>query len=197
MTLRVEAERKLIHLALIVIPVAAWFGLAWCPPLVRPLLWAGFAAGLGLDLARRRHAPLRGWIDERVGHLIRPHEAWHPLGSTLFLLGLALSFTLFRPAVALAASGCLVVGDAVAALVGVRFGRWRNRAGKSLEGALGCFAACLLVVTLVARLDPTLGWPARTAGAGAAALAEFVAPRGYDNVSVPLVAGLVMSWLAR
>lgn len=196
MTWRIEAERKLIHLALIVIPIAAWLGLGWWPDFVRPLLWLGFGVGLALDLLRRRHAPFRGWVDTRVGHLFRPHEAWHPLGSTLFLFGIALAFTLFRPTVALAASGFLVVGDAMAALVGARFGRWRHGGGKSLEGAAACFAACLLVGALVARLDPTLGWPARLAGAGVASMAEFAVPHGYDNVTVPLLAGLVLTWMA-
>ena len=189
----IEAERKRIHLAVLVIPLAAWLGLRQSVPFIRPALWLVFVLALALDLTRRRHAPFRVWIDGRVGHLIRPHETWHPLGSTILFFSIAAVFLVFRPAVALAASGFILVGDALAALVGSRYGRHRFGHGKSLEGSLACFAGCLLVGAAGARLDPALRFPAWGAGAVVATLAESATPAGYDNLSVPVLAAVAMT----
>ncbi len=141
-----------------------------------------------------------------------------PPGTVYFALALTLLFALFwRPAgpldrapVAVAGAMALTWGDALAALVGQRWGRHRYRiAGseRSWEGSAAMFLASLAALTLTLALLPG-SWlepacvAARHSGlrswlallaAGVATLVEAVSPRGLDNLAVPLVAaGLVL-----
>lgn len=190
MTLAAELERKGIHLALLVLPVAAHALAAEFRWPVLALLWLGVVVAAGLDIARRRHPPLRAAIDGAVGHLYREHEARHPLGATLYLLAVALCFTLFPRGVALAALGCFVFGDAAAALAGTAFGRHRLPNGKSLEGAVACFAASAAFGAAVGGwLEPRLGLRAVLGAAALGTVAELSVPRGYDNLAMPLLTG--------
>jgi phytol kinase len=140
-----------------------------------------------------------------------------PPGTVYFALAVTLLFgLLWRPAgpldrapAAVAGAMALTWGDALAALIGQRWGRHRyrlGRSGRSWEGSAAMFAASAVAIFLVLRLLPGSalspyalpigignGVVAALFGAGAAALAEAASPRGTDNLSVPLVAaGIVL-----
>ena len=139
-----------------------------------------------------------------------------PPGTVYFALALTLLFgLLWRPAgpldhapIAVAGAMALTWGDALAALVGRRWGRHRYRlgaSGRSWEGSAVMFAASAVVMFLALTLLPgsslsPYAMPIGTGrallaallGAGAAALAEAASPRGMDNLSVPLVAAGVV-----
>jgi phytol kinase len=137
------------------------------------------------------------------------------LGTVYFALAIAVLFgLLWRPAgpndrAAVAAAGAMALtwGDALAALIGQRFGRHRYQiwgSTRSWEGSLAMFVAATIVMALTLALVPgsalsptatpigaarALG--AAALGAGAATLAEAVSPHGTDNLSVPIVAAAV------
>lgn len=107
-----------------------------------------------------------------------------------------------RSTLAAAAIMMMTWGDAAAALIGQRFGRrdygvWGQR--RTLEGS-----ATMLVVS-VAASAATLSLYGGLAGgqalvwslvaAVAATLVEAFSPQGLDNLTVPLVAGLVLVYL--
>jgi phytol kinase len=139
-----------------------------------------------------------------------------PPGTVYFALALALLFALlWRPAgpvdrapIAVAGAMALTWGDALAALIGRRWGRHRySVAGseRSWEGSAAMFLASLVAITLTLALLPgsRLSPHAAPVGvgsalvvallaAGAATLVEAVSPRGLDNLGVPLVAAGVV-----
>ena len=143
-----------------------------------------------------------------------------PPGTVYFALALTLLFALlWRPAgpvdhapIAVAGAMALTWGDALAALVGRRWGRHRySVAGsvRSWEGSAAMFLASLAAITLTLALlpgswlspqAPSLGIgrvvAAALLAAGVATLVEAVSPRGLDNLGVPLVAaGVVLAAL--
>jgi dolichol kinase len=186
--MRQELGRKLVHLGMGILPVL----IATAPP---PWSWRGpvfaFCSILGLDLARLLHPGLRRWSARRLGGALRAGE--HAgLISVHYLTGAAVVLSLALPAaLAALALANLVVGDAVAAIVGRRWGR--HRLGrKTVEGSAACFLACFGV---------GWGWmPERPLLALAAALTstaiEALPLPVDDNWSVPLVTGAVLALLA-
>jgi phytol kinase len=141
-------------------------------------------------------------------------------GTIYFAVSVTLLFgLLWRPEgpvdrAPIAAAGVMAMtwGDALAALVGRRFGRHRYKVGqseRSWEGSAVMFVASTAAMFLALMLLPgsllsPLAIPvgvgqalvAAIAGAACATLVEAVSPHGTDNLSVPLVAagvvGLVM-----
>jgi phytol kinase len=133
-------------------------------------------------------------------------------GTVYFAIALTLLFSwLWRPQgpidrapYAVAGALALTWGDALAALLGRRYGRHRYRiwgGERSLEGSAAMFAASATMIFLALALLPGSALCANAApieqgralqaallGGGAATLAEAVSPHGTDNFSVPLVA---------
>lgn len=138
------------------------------------------------------------------------------LGTVYFAVALTLlSGLLWRPQgpidrvpAVVAGVMALTWGDALAALVGRRFGRHRYRVWgsvRSWEGSLAMLLVSAVVVYVVLALLPgsTLSpaappvAPSRALlgaliGAGVATLAEAVTPHGADNLSVPITTAAVV-----
>ncbi|MBD2412600.1 phosphatidate cytidylyltransferase [Nostoc calcicola FACHB-389] len=137
-------------------------------------------------------------------------------GTVYFAISVTLLFgLLWRPngpvdSVPIAVAGIMAMtwGDALAALIGRRFGEHKYQVGNSVrswEGSAAMFVASTAAIFLVLLLLPGsslsplamplgLGWALLTAIATAtfATLAEAVSPHGTDNLSVPLVAAAVV-----
>ncbi|MDZ8092774.1 MAG: phosphatidate cytidylyltransferase [Nostoc sp. DedQUE05] len=139
-------------------------------------------------------------------------------GTVYFAISVTLLFgLLWRPngpvdSVAIAVAGIMAMtwGDALAALIGKRFGQHKYQVGSSVrswEGSAAMFVASTVVIFLVLLLLPgsllsplakplSFGWALLTAVITAtfATLAEAVSPHGTDNLSVPLTAAGVV-WI--
>lgn len=139
-------------------------------------------------------------------------------GTIYFAISVTLLFgLLWRPdgpvdRVPIAAAGVMAMtwGDALAALIGKRFGQHRYHVAQSdrtLEGSATMFVASAIAIFLVLLLLPgsflsPLSIPlsvgrsllAALVSALGATIVEAVSPHGTDNLSVPLVAATVV-WL--
>ena len=109
-----------------------------------------------------------------------------------------------RPVVAAGGVLAMAVGDALASLVGRRFGRHRYETlegqHKSLEGSLamlgGTFVAVLLVLDVLPGLSPGMPRvPLALLCAVVATCVEALGTRGRDNLWVPLATGAVLAWV--
>ncbi len=191
-----EARRKLIHLGFIVLPLALLYPLASWPRgrgQFRALLIVLVLGAVLLDLLRL-HAPrVRQFFRRFFGGMIREHEEFNLLGSTYLLLAALLAIEIFPRPVAAAALGFTVLGDAFAAMVGRAWGRTRLF-HKSIEGALGGFAACLAWGAFLVGAGHA-PWPPVLAGALAASLIELLPIPLDDNLGVTLFSGYVMKLL--
>ncbi|MBW4645983.1 MAG: phosphatidate cytidylyltransferase [Goleter apudmare HA4340-LM2] len=139
-------------------------------------------------------------------------------GTVYFAISVTLLFgLLWRPdgaidRVPIAAAGVMAMtwGDALAALIGKRFGQHKYQVGNSVrtwEGSIAMFVASTTAIFLVLWLLPgsflsplavSFGIEkiilATVLSGALATLAEGVSPHGTDNLSVPLVAAGVV-WL--
>ncbi len=137
-------------------------------------------------------------------------------GTVYFALAITLLFGLLwrpqgpldRAPIAVAGAMAMTWGDALAALVGQRYGWHRYTVGRSTrswEGSVAMFAATAVAIWLVltrmpgSALSPLAATPgagralaATLLGAGTATAAEAISPHGTDNLSVPLVAAGVV-----
>jgi phytol kinase len=138
------------------------------------------------------------------------------LGTVYFAISITVLFVwLWRTdgsldQVPLAAAGVMAMtwGDALASLVGLRWGNHRHTSfghQRSWEGTATMAIVSLIVIGLTLAwlpdsglsphsVSPTPLWAVTLAGALVATIAEAVSPAGTDNLSVPLLSTLAM-WL--
>ncbi|MBN1945161.1 MAG: hypothetical protein JW797_05760 [Bradymonadales bacterium] len=155
---------------------------------------------LFLEVMRKRSA---GWNEKLLkvfGKMGRLHETRRVCTSTWYMGGLVIGVFLFpRHAIAM---GTLVLAfaDPVASLVGKRWGQLKIHADKSLAGTIGFFATSLVMCTLfmwwlVPTVSPTAAVGAAAVISLAGALTELLSTRINDNLTIPLVAGAVATFL--
>ncbi|MBM3282005.1 MAG: hypothetical protein FJY86_01525 [Candidatus Diapherotrites archaeon] len=108
---------------------------------------------LGLVLVHVARSRVFAPLNELLSHVERGHERVPGQSVFLFLLGA------FVPSIIFVDSFPVFLGlfaltwqDGFSTLVGVRFGRTRILPGKTLEGSLGGFVACVLGLSLVVSL---------------------------------------------
>lgn len=137
-------------------------------------------------------------------------------GTIYFMLSISILLIVFwrtgspedKGYIAAAGTMAMTWGDALAAIVGKLWGQHRYTiAGstRSWEGSLAMFLASGIAMLLTLLLVPgsalgpqaaPLGLTVSLAAAGVAALAatgaEAISPHGFDNISVPLISGLIV-----
>ena len=184
--------RKLIHLAMAILPASGWW-LSYCLALM--LTAAMLGASLVIEAARRWWP----WCNRLLWHLLptvfRKAEAHRVLGSTWFAVGALLSLLVFGRDIGGTAVLFLAWGDPVAEVVGGRWGPVGQ--GKTVVGSLGCLAACLVAGLVGVGLGGLSPW-AVLLGAVVATLVERWSPPPNDNVWMPVASGFaiaVAQWL--
>jgi len=179
----IEITRKLVHvlggcIALLLPALFAWRGTV-------PILGGLFA--LALLVTRRTRLLDSVHRVERVS-----------VGEIVYPIGIAATYLAAgyagRPIFYGAAVMTLAVADAAAGLIGSRWGRHRFRVfgdAKSVEGSAGFFLCGLFVVGAALTIEGSSSVMQVVLLAGSTALAgmfaELLAPRGGDNVAIPLV----------
>jgi dolichol kinase len=175
-----ETARKLVHAGA---SLAAAAVATFAPgALGRGAFAAALLVALAIEAARRFSPSIARAFDSAVGTMLRHRERRGITGATTLATGFAAT-ALLAPA-PFAAAGILAagLGDAAAALVGRHFGRLRLPGGKSLEGAIACFATALLV----SWPFPGIPLAAAVLGACATAIVEIIPLPVDDNLVLPI-----------
>ncbi len=167
----------------------------WRAPLAPTALVLAVAAATALvPLAAARVRPLAALRDA----VSDGEERWS--GIALYTLAFALATALGtrgHPAPAAAAIAALALGDGLGGAIGRRFGRHHFAAPggkrKSLEGSLAVAALAGLGAVAAARCYGASITPSLLAAGPVAAVAEAIAPRGTDNLIVPVAVYLVLT----
>mmetsp|Transcript_1093 Transcript_1093/g.1691 ORF Transcript_1093/g.1691 Transcript_1093/m.1691 type:complete len:265 (-) Transcript_1093:64-858(-) len=190
-----ELKRKAWHLVGLLIPVIYWFTLQFhvlTRKQFKMVLGTVMAISILIDLGRLYVPPFRTFYMKYFGSMLRESESHRFSGTTNFMIGCWLTCMIFPVFTAITSCMYLIIGDMVAAMVGMSFGKTKIRAnGKSLEGTLACFVACFLITQITF-------WPIHLSeyiafcGAIFATLAELFTDylRMDDNFSIPLFGGL-------
>lgn len=189
-----EIKRKIIHLIGLFIPICYYFFREEDKIIAVFILLSLTAIYFSLELLRLTNKRAQRYFLTHFSTLLRTHEKQKITGTGYYLLSALLSVSLFKKELAIACLSFLILGDMFAAIIGTRFGRTKIIAGKSLEGSLACFIVCFVIGLFVAWLFPTthLNLQIIAVGALTATIVELL-PLGIDdNLTIPLISGLVM-----
>lgn len=194
---RSELARKATHMGALIVPVG-YHVLSLSRVTMLDILVPCWVAMIFIDISRLRNWWLWRQIgDKMVGRLIRQHEQAGDFTGAFYILGaMVATIALFPKPIAITALSFTVVGDTFAALGGRLFGKHRWFGSKTIEGTISGLLGCLIV----ALLAPGMPLAAALIGAVVAAITETVTTVTDDNVTVPLMSGIVMllylNWLS-
>lgn len=131
----------------------------------------------------------KGILKEKAGFL---------LGSTNFLIANIFCIIFFSKSVAIASLVFLTFGDAMATIIGKKYGKIRIFKGKSLIGTGSFFLTCMLLGIGMKFLPGIqLGFLVILIGAFVAALVELLPIPLDDNLTVAPLTCIVMEILSR
>lgn len=189
---RASLTRKLIHLAMAMLPAVGWWISYW---LALALAAALVGVSLIVEVGRHWWPWLNGWLWRLLPRVFRASEGHRVLGSTWFAIGALASLLLFGQDVGGTAVLFLSWGDPAAEVVGRRWGRAGQ--GKTLVGSLGCLLACSVAGIVGVGWGGLSPW-AVLVGAVIATLVEHWSPPPDDNLWMPVLSGLgvaMAQWL--
>ncbi len=150
-----------------------------------------------MEQVRINYPEFSGHFEQFSKYLLRAEEQLKESAGVPFVMGLLLTILSFPKPIAVVSILTLAIADPLSALIGIKYGRLRVVAHKSLEGSgaffIGCFAATALVFLGYA---PTTGTALGLAFfvAFTVGVFEMVPIRLDDNLTIPLFTAAV-TWL--
>jgi dolichol kinase len=208
-----EINRKLLHLMALLMPAGIFYlpGILdlskWAPPLALAVI---LFLSILLERLRLAYPAVHKAFRTCFGSLMRHDEQKKTTGATYIIAGAFICSVTFVnfPHISFIVLVLFILGDAIAAIVGLSVGRVRI-AGKSLEGSLACFGLCLTLFAVVFPHIPLLPdhfgsripFPLMVVTSLTVTVLELFPLRIVktcvlnDNLYVPVLAGLVLKYL--
>jgi len=184
----IEFTRKSIHLLIAFVP----YLYSLSRPMTIALLAAGTILYVVFETLRMRgiHIPLISRLTAQAARL--RDDGRFIMGPVTLGFGALLSLLVFKPLPASIAIYILAFGDSFSSLVGKTLGRipMPYTRGKSVEGSLTCFTASLVSAYAMSRK-----LAASLAIAAVSTFVEAAPTKDWDNILLPLAAGLTATLL--
>ncbi|MCK4312452.1 MAG: phosphatidate cytidylyltransferase [Candidatus Cloacimonetes bacterium] len=185
-----EFFRKTIHVSSIILPLSYRYIFHYNRKLTFMVLAPLTIIALVIEIVRLEHKTFKRIFLNIFGIMLRKHEIHNFTGATYLMISAMLCIAFFPSDIAFVSISFLAIGDTLAALIGIPFGK-RKILGtnKSLEGSIACFAGTFVFALFF--LNPIVA----LTGAFVATIAELSRFPVDDNIKIPISSGLLMSFV--
>ena len=185
----IEFARKSIHISSILLPIAYRYLFDYNKKNTLLLFLLLALTSIVIEFLRLENKNFRKYFHLIFGVMLRKHEIYDFTGASYLLTSAIVCVAFFPPDIAFAAMAFLSIGDTVAALVGMNYGKRRFVSSKkSLEGTIACFVSTFIFGLWVFSEYPGIAfW-----GAFSVCIAEVMNIKIDDNVKIPIISGIVM-----
>jgi len=193
----IQWPRKIFHLvsALFIVLVYLFSRGSYYTKLA--ILGADTLYALFIDALRLTWPRLNAMAVQSFKQYMRKKEVDRPNSISYYLLSVFLVCWIFPKGIAVLAILFLGVGDPVASIVGIKWGRHKISNRFSLEGSLAFFAACFLMTLLYPQIVPSFQgnlFLFASLGGVIGMTSEWISDRLDDNFVIPLYSAFFL-WL--
>lgn len=179
-----ELKRKFFHVASLIYLIPYYLTLRYSAS--KPLALASLSIILMAFLIMEYFRIIKKKKIPIFNNIWRPEENQKLGGEIYYLFGIILALTFFDFKIALTSILMMALGDSVATLIGIKFGKNKLVKNSSIQGT----SAGLIMNIIVSYL--ILGnWKLSIPMAIAATLVEIFSQKIDDNLTIPVIAGLV------
>ncbi len=183
-----EISRKAVHISSILLPLAYRYVFHSNKKFAFTFLLPITVLALIVEIIRLEHRTMKKIFYNLFGLMLRKHELHEFTGATYLLISSLLCIAIFPKDITFVALSFLAIGDTLAAIVGISFGKRKLlKTKKSLEGSIACFLGTFIFALFF--LHPFIA----LVGGVSATFAEFSRIPVDDNIKIPLISGFVMS----
>ncbi|NQU68775.1 MAG: dolichol kinase [Candidatus Marinimicrobia bacterium] len=183
-----EVLRKALHMLL---SIAVFSLVIWEPKPLIILFLVLTAIYLSIDISRLKFQPVGVIYKKIFGILVRNEESSRLTGASFAFVGASITLLLFDTVTAISAILIIGLSDAMAAIVGRKYGHTRI-GRKSLEGSFAFFLVTLLILYGYTGMDISKGLIISFA----CTILELLLPEWLnDNFMIPIAAGLLITIL--
>jgi len=191
-TIKGEIKRKAIHLCAMAIPIGYSF---LSRRTALPWVVLATVVAVTFDVVKVENRRFRYLIFHFFRDMFRHKESKTFTGSAFITFVSVITILAFNKWVAIIALTYIIVGDVSAAILGRLYGRHKVYGNRTLEGSVAFFATAA-AVSAASFWVPYDIVPVyyRIAGALLAALVEMVIVQVDDNLTVPLLTGLMLQY---
>jgi len=212
---REEIARKLLHLFALVMPVCIYYFPKWNIPwyVASIALAVVFFGSVIVETLRFRVPFIQKMFFAFFGSMLREEETHKVTGSTWVIGAALICSVIFKDYghISFMVLTLFILGDAIAAVVGLSIGRIKIMGKKSLEGSLACLLLCMILFYTAFPFVPGLldVWNGKIPFIFAFVtsltitvfeLIPLKITKKYtinDNLAVPVIAGGVLLWLSK
>jgi len=187
---KTEVVRKAIHFSIALSPTMAAINY----PITVVALMAGVLGYTFMELLRLSGVKIPV-VSALTSMASRPRDIGvFVLGPVTLGIGALLTLLLFPSPAACIGIYALAFGDGFAGLIGKLFGKIRPSFlfGKSVEGSAACFAAIFISAFLVSH-----NYAVAVAAAVVGTAVEVLPLEDYDNITLPLIVGVVVQQIIK
>jgi len=181
-SLKDEFFRKLIHLSSLVVPIAYLFLHKF---IIVGLIVLGLIIAFVVEWSRQKDSAFSRWFYKWLGPLLRTHEKSQLTSSTYLIIGSLFTVLIFPKMIAIFSLFTLILSDALAAIVGRTWGRYKLYLNKTWEGTT-TFFLCTLIISIFI-LDLPI-WSLIVISA-LISIIELLMKSSFDNLVIPLASG--------
>jgi dolichol kinase len=190
-----EILRKAIHISSLSIPLIYRYVLHFNKKISFLILIPLTVTFILIETFRIEHRTFKRFYHNIFGIVMRKHELSDFTGAVYVLVSAVICISVFPKNIAFMSLAFLAIGDTLAAVIGLSFGKRRiPGTKKSIEGSIGCFVGIFLFGFIYYICDENLGIAMGTIALGAltATLAEAWKFPLDDNLKIPVISGIVM-----
>lgn len=187
-----ELKRKSIHLFALVIPIGYSF-----LDYSTTIFWVSVACVIStvIDILKSENRAVRFLFIRFFRDMLRHKEKKCFTGSTFILFGSTLTILFFNKWLAIIAISYIIVGDIFAAVIGKMFGKHKVYGSGSIQGSIAFFLSAAIFTSAMFWVPyEIVPLYYRICGAMLAASIELVINQVDDNLTVPLLSGLVLQF---
>ena len=182
-----EIIRKILHLSAVLLPI--FFLNSNSQSIFRISVSILFFLLILIEVVKKNK--LKIWLSftKIFGPFMRNYEHQRPLGSFYMISSFLIILFIFNKKIVVTSMFITIISDAIAAILGIKYGKIKTLNNKSLEGSLSFMASTIIILFY---MNFSVSYINIFLISIAVTFVENLTPMEYDNFTVPLFSSLIL-----